>query len=88
MPRLSLDQRKKLANNIVIAISGELAKQRMIRKDLAKKALISQSTLSNRMKSPEDFTIDELLRISNVLNTTIDNLIHGKISGICTLNDK
>jgi hypothetical protein len=68
--------------NVLVAISGELTKQRLTRKEFEKKALFSSTTYSQRLKHPGDFTLVELSRISNALNTTVQNLLSGRISGL------
>ncbi len=81
MPRMSEAQRKKLGNNVVVAIHGEMAKQKLRRSDIERWLPMSGPTYSKRLKSPGEFTIDELCLISNALNTTVDNLLKGRISG-------
>ena len=81
MPRMSEAQRIKLGINIVTAIKGEMAKQHLKRSDIEKHLPMSGPTYSSRLKSPGEFTIDELALISNVLNTTVPNLLSGRISG-------
>jgi hypothetical protein len=82
MPRLSDTQRKRLANNVVVAIKGEMAKQGLKRSDLEKHLPMSGVTYSKRLNSPGDFTLTELCIISNALNTTVDNLLRGRVSGL------
>lgn len=81
MPRMSEAQRKRVANNVKTAISGEMTKQGMKRTDIERLLPFSRSTYSKRMREPGEITINELCLISNALNTTIDNLIHGVVSG-------
>lgn len=68
--------------NVLVAISGECTKQRLTRKEFEKKAFFSSTTYSQRLKHPGDFTLIELSRISNALNTTVQNLLSGRISGL------
>ena len=81
MPRMSEAQRDRMFGNVLIAISGECTKQRLTRKEFEKKAFFSSTTYSQRLKHPGDFTLVELSRISNALNTTVANLLSGKVSG-------
>lgn len=81
MPRMSEAQRKKLGENVVAAIKGEMAKQKLRRSDIERYLPMSGPTYSSRLRSPGEFTIDELTFISNILNTTVDNLLHGRVSG-------
>ena len=81
MPRMSDTQRKRLANNVVVAIRGEMAKQNLKRKDIEKHLPMSGPTYSQRLRCPGDFTLNELCLVSNALNTTVDNLLRGRISG-------
>lgn len=82
MPRMSEAQRDRMFGNVLVAISGECTKQRLTRKEFEKKAFFSSTTYSQRLKHPGDFTLIELSRISNALNTTVQNLLSGRISGL------
>ncbi len=82
MPRMSEAQRDRMFGNVLVAISGECTKQRLTRKEFEKKAFFSSTTYSQRLKHPGDFTLVELSRISNALNTTVQNLLSGRISGL------
>lgn len=84
MPIVSEEKIKKNADKIKVAISGELAKQGLQQKDIKKRLepYMSESTYKKRMRDPRDITIGELYRISNVLNTTAENLFHGIVSGM------
>ena len=82
MPRLSEAQRDRLYGNVLIAIQGECVKQGLTRKEFEKRALFSSTTYSQRLKHPGAFTLFELCSISNALNTTVQNLLSGRISGL------
>ena len=81
MPRIGLNQRAKMYENVLIAISGECTKLGIRRKDLEKKIGMKSSTYTNRLHHPELFTLSELCSISCALNTTVPNLLSGRISG-------
>ena len=84
MPRVSEEEIENDAKKMKIAISGELAKQGLRQKDLKKrlKPYMSESTYKARMRDPRTLSYHEMRWISNALNTTLDNLIHGIVSGM------
>ena len=81
MPRMGMRKRTQIEQNILCVISAECAKLGYTRKDFEKKALFSPSTYNNRKNNPGTFTLSELCTISRVLNTTVENLLNGRIAG-------
>ena len=43
---------------------------------------MTSSTYTKRLKHPDMFTLNEICLISNALNTTVDNLLKGRVSGL------
>lgn len=77
MPRMSEARRNQFADSIVVAISSEMARQRLTRKKLEKYIPISTATLTRRLSKPDEFTVSELCSIANALNVSIYTLVRG-----------
>lgn len=54
------------------------AKYKLTPGEFATLCCLTQSTYYNRMRSPRDFTLDELLRLCKLLNISLDELIGAK----------
>ena len=68
MPKTKADQRNQRFDPLLVQIFGRIKIGDKTQGETAKKANISEATLSRRKKKPEDFTLGELERLG-VLHT-------------------
>jgi DNA-binding Xre family transcriptional regulator len=80
MPKLKLAKKPKVPNNLIANLNWVMSRQGYKVKDLAELIGIGETTLYRRMIKPEDFTLDELCKISEVAGMDLQTLQFGGVS--------
>ena len=75
MPRINDKERARIRKSVLKEIEAGRTALHLTKQEFVEKLGINYKTFYNRLQTPDDFKLDELLKIANELNISIYRLL-------------